>query len=233
MRVFRIVSLYEHILLNKKNLIFIILGYLSIIVAAYFNLNLGFNKGVFPLIRDDYLRNYTEATIFYQLLINLLLISFIALTEQKDYSIILNQMLSSRNGRIRVYLGKTLCYLKLLVFLSLLNFIILEIEPIFFYPKYEISFKVYLILIYILMLNLIFFFFTFILVSLVKSFLVCVIPVIIFLLLELSKENFDYVLIPKFENIYLTNQENMILLIPVVVILLMISYTIAVVKEIN
>lgn len=163
-RIKYISDLYMKIYLNTKNLIILIATLFVLAVVSYYNLSLGFDKAEFVFIKDDYIANYLESTSNFLMILNCVIIPTLFLSELKEEVNTINFILIPRVTRVNLNFSKLITSLKIAFYYSLVQVLIIGIIPLIWYPN-------------------------FILMKILRIFIVDAIPLIIYLALNFVKEN--------------------------------------------
>lgn len=182
-------ALYTKIYLNKKNLILIIISLIALIFMSYTSLNLGFKEEEFYFIKEDYVSNYMESTLNFIMIINCVIVPVIFLPELKDESITLNNILIPRVSKSNLFISKILVMFKISLIYSLTQLLIVGITVMIFYPNFYLTYEYLLMSIFIILYS----YFNVILMNfslrLLKVFVVTALPILLYLVVNFTKEN--------------------------------------------
>ena len=188
-RIKYISDLYMKIYLNTKNLIILIATLFVLAVVSYYNLSLGFDKAEFVFIKDDYIANYLESTSNFLMILNCVIIPTLFLSELKEEVNTINFILIPRVTRVNLNFSKLITSLKIAVYYSLVQVLIIGIIPLIWYPNFIFKVTFLKIGIFIILYSCFNVVLILLMMKILRIFIVDAIPLIIYLALNFVKEN--------------------------------------------
>lgn len=214
-RIREIECLYYKIYLSRKNFILLIISLLSIVLVSYFSLNLGFNEEEFSFIKNTYIQEYLESTSNFIMILNCAIIPVISLLELKEESTTINYILIPRVTRETLNFAKLISIIKIAIYYTIMELLIVGIFPLIFYPDFCLKISYLRICLFIILYSC----FNVVIINLsikiIKTFIVGAIPIIIYLILNIIKDN-EWG--KKFLPILIIDNQNLIFFQPVIVL---------------
>lgn len=187
---------YFELINNRRNLI--ILGALIIVIglASYMSLNLGFDEGYFEFIYTDYLTSYFISVLRMILIVNSIIIPIVLLSDSKIDNLTINTILFRKIGSSRLFISKMCAYIVFGLYLCIIEYIIIMIMPLIFYPYFKLNFSFISLFIYINLFSLLIILFSYLIQLAIKSIFVAAIPVIlVFMSFMLENEYISYIVL--------------------------------------
>lgn len=177
-------NLYLKIFLSNRNRIILVISILLIMFLMVLNLRLGFDESLFILMDSTYMEYYFSNSISQILLINCIMIPLMILPETKFEIRCLNEIIIVAKNETYLKTAKLLTILQLSFFISMIESLFLLVLPVSLYPYVNITYHYLLTIIYIFLFTLFVSVLSFLLVKVTKSFLVCSIPIVCYILID-------------------------------------------------
>lgn len=189
----QIKTLYNKIYFNKKNLILISICFIAIIVMAYSSLNLGFTESEFLFLKDDYINEYIKSCYSFSLIINSVIVPALFLAELKEETNIVNAILIPRVKKETLLISKITIMFEISFSICAIEIMIIGILPCIAYPNFNLEWNYLLIGLYMILYTVFSVLLLNVLMKFIKLFAIGVFPVIIYLLINIFKDDVGFI----------------------------------------
>lgn len=179
-----LISLFLKCFLNKKNNYLILVCLSVLIISSVLSLDFTFDLGIFLLKRDDFIDNYLSSISVIVLMINSIVIPLFISDISKEEHVVLKNILKPICGLKKIFIARIVSITIIIIYLSILEFIIIMVPPILYYPSNNLSIISFFNIISLFLCSFFSAILVYLIIEKIKSVMVCIIPMLIFFVIQ-------------------------------------------------